>query len=241
MKNKLSLSIDKPCSEKWEHFPSTSLGGFCNACNKQVTDFTKMSDEEILDFFITHSPAQSCGRFRPDQLKGYTARTNFVANSSLQVVQAGVLGLLLFFVSKPGYPKSIVEKTAIHFVQLPNSGPKDSSGGLGKMIQGTVKDEYNEPLAGVNIYLKGTTVGTATDATGNFKFPQELSEGDILIFNYIGFETKEYVVAKQTTAVIEIAMVTLYMALMGEVAIDTPYRAKPTGIRTWWHKVKSVF
>ena len=37
-------------------------------------------------------------------------------------------------------------------------------------ITGTVKDESGIPLPGVTVALKGTTIGTATDAGGKFKF-----------------------------------------------------------------------
>ena len=43
-------------------------------------------------------------------------------------------------------------------------------------ITGTVKDESGIPLPGVTVALKGTTIGTATDAGGKFKF--EFSKRD---------------------------------------------------------------
>jgi TonB-linked SusC/RagA family outer membrane protein len=58
---------------------------------------------------------------------------------------------------------------------------------------GTVFDENGETLPGVSIYLKAQAmVGTATDADGKFKI--KASKGDVLVFSYIGYEVKEYLV-----------------------------------------------
>jgi len=57
-------------------------------------------------------------------------------------------------------------------------------------VTGTVTDETNAmPLPGVNIVIKGTTTGAATDFDGNYSIM--VSEGDVLVFSYLGYETKE--------------------------------------------------
>jgi len=57
-------------------------------------------------------------------------------------------------------------------------------------ITGTVTDEANAlPLPGVNVVIKGTTTGAATDFDGNYSIT--VSEGDVLVFSYIGYANKE--------------------------------------------------
>ena len=63
---------------------------------------------------------------------------------------------------------------------------------------GTVTDENGAPLPGVNVIEKGTSNGTATDFDGNYSISVS-SETSILEFSFLGFITKEVVVAKQTT------------------------------------------
>ncbi len=70
-----------------------------------------------------------------------------------------------------------------------------------KRIEGTVV-EFNEPLPGVNIIIKGTNRGTVTDFDGNFSIL--VNEGDSLIFSYVGFDEKEVIVT--TTNTISVAM-----------------------------------
>jgi len=53
-----------------------------------------------------------------------------------------------------------------------------------KTVTGTVTDQNELPLPGVNIVVQGTTTGTQTDFDGNYSI--QASEGDQLLFTYIG-------------------------------------------------------
>ena len=58
-----------------------------------------------------------------------------------------------------------------------------------RTITGTVVDNNNEPLIGVNVVVEGTSTGTATDFDG--KFTLAISENDTkLLFSYIGYESQ---------------------------------------------------
>jgi hypothetical protein len=147
----------------------------------------------------------------------------------------------MLLVSKQAYSKSLSEKSTTQFIQSQEKIQKGIPDSPEQMIKGTVINEHKEPLPGVNIILKGKSVGTATDAVGHFEFPQELKAGDVLVFSFIGYEAKEYVVTADASSGVKIVLVLDEMILMGEVSIERPYTAKPTGIAKWWQKVKSVF
>lgn len=59
-------------------------------------------------------------------------------------------------------------------------------------ITGAVMDNDGIPLAGVNVLVQGTTRGTQTNFDGNYTI--EASEGDILVFSYIGMKTQSVTV-----------------------------------------------
>lgn len=63
-------------------------------------------------------------------------------------------------------------------------------------IQGQVfeQSEPPYPLAGVNISIKGTQLGTVSDAGGYFSI--KAKRGDIIVFTYLGFKNYEYVVSR---------------------------------------------
>lgn len=66
-----------------------------------------------------------------------------------------------------------------------------------KKISGTVLDPQGETVIGANVLVKGTTNGTITDIDG--KFSLEAAEGDILQISYIGYNTQEITLGKQST------------------------------------------
>ncbi len=68
-----------------------------------------------------------------------------------------------------------------------------------KTITGRVIDaSTGDPMPGVNIVIKGTSIGTATDLNGNFSLfiPSEKS---ILVISFIGYITQEVVVGNRLT------------------------------------------
>jgi hypothetical protein len=57
-------------------------------------------------------------------------------------------------------------------------------------VKGTITDETGMPLPGVNIVIKGTTMGTVSDIDGRFAIRVENSN-ETLVFTYIGYVTEE--------------------------------------------------
>jgi TonB-linked SusC/RagA family outer membrane protein len=69
-----------------------------------------------------------------------------------------------------------------------------------RTITGTVTDEMNEPVAGANIVIKGTTVGTTTGVDGKFTLSTTVS-GPVLIISYVGYLTQEIAVGKSDSPI----------------------------------------
>jgi TonB-dependent starch-binding outer membrane protein SusC len=66
------------------------------------------------------------------------------------------------------------------------------------LVQGKItSQEDGQPLPGVNVILKGSSIGTTTDADGAFSL--NLPNGDgTLVFSFIGFKSMEVAVGTQT-------------------------------------------
>ncbi|MCL7762614.1 TonB-dependent receptor [Polaribacter sp. Z014] len=65
-------------------------------------------------------------------------------------------------------------------------------------VKGVVKDaKTGDPLPGVSILIKGTTVGIQTDFDGLYSL-SKVKKGTTLIFNYLGYGPKEVTVNQQT-------------------------------------------
>ncbi|MCH7410466.1 TonB-dependent receptor [Belliella sp. DSM 111904] len=66
-------------------------------------------------------------------------------------------------------------------------------------VTGTVKDgDTGESLPGVNVFVKGSTTGTATDIDGTFNLSVP-SSNSVLVFSFIGYTQIERVVGNTTT------------------------------------------
>lgn len=64
-------------------------------------------------------------------------------------------------------------------------------------VSGILYDENGESLPGVNVVEKGTTNGTTTDIDGKFVLRVD-NERSILVFSFIGYDTREVTVGIQT-------------------------------------------
>ena len=56
-------------------------------------------------------------------------------------------------------------------------------------VNGTVYDEQKQPIVGATIQEKGTNNGTVSDVNGKYRITTE--KGKMLVFSYIGYQTKE--------------------------------------------------
>jgi len=238
MKKQYALSVSKPCTEVWEQFKPTTTGGFCGSCNKNVIDFTSMSDNELIEV-ISKSVGKTCGRLRPEQLNRSIIKPQIQNKiNGWSMLKIGITSISLLLLNQNALTNPLVKPIVEVIQKEKQSKNKLSKINVSQIITGVVIDEYGDPLPGVNIILKGTQHGCISDINGKFKFPIDVKEGDVLVFAFIGFETKEYKVTKESFTNIAMEMtMTLNCVIMGEVAINEVYKSK-TNI---WSKLKSIF
>ena len=75
-----------------------------------------------------------------------------------------------------------------------------------RVLSGKVtSSEDGSALPGVNVLLKGTTIGTVTSADGEFKLNVPAS-GGTLVFSFIGFQSQEVEIGDRT--VVDVGLVT---------------------------------
>ena len=217
---KLELRIDRPCSEKWESFEKRGVNGFCSSCQKEVIDFTKMSDRQVKDYFLK-SKGDVCGRMRKNQQKDYSLISkNSYSNYSARLLAIG--SLLLSSVTVPAQKNDNIEIVESEKVNL-----KSNFFGI---VKGVVTDDTGEALPGVNVVIKDTTTGTTTDLDGNYRI--KVGNARALIFSYVGLETQEVRIGEGSSIDVTMGSTTV---LMGEVVCS---RYSPKGI---WLSIKYFF
>jgi hypothetical protein len=68
-------------------------------------------------------------------------------------------------------------------------------------VRGTViSEEDGKPIPGVNVVVKGTTIGTVTDANGNYSLTLP-NNASTLVFSFIGLITQEVAIVKPDISV----------------------------------------
>ena len=65
-------------------------------------------------------------------------------------------------------------------------------------VSGVVQDSYGESIPGATVRVKNTTAGTSTDGDGKYSITVQ-SANAVLIFSYIGFESREETVGSRRT------------------------------------------
>lgn len=68
-----------------------------------------------------------------------------------------------------------------------------------RTINGRVTSEDGSPVPGANVVVKGTSIGTVTDANGNYRLSGIPPGGGTLQISFIGFKTTEVVIGDRAT------------------------------------------
>lgn len=177
---KPKITIPKPCNENWNEMTPTEKGAFCSLCSKEVKDFTKSSDQEIMSV-IENSKNEICGHIstkqlnRPLQIKEINLRKwtiPFAASFSLIVIpfslsaqnERRLLGEIVIKdrITKSNCSKSVENTTEKQQLKgnikvekntKTDSNPED----LEDIINGDIKIEQinSKPETIPNIYVSG--------------------------------------------------------------------------------------
>ena len=234
MNQNFNLNISNPCSEKFNQFKKTEAGGFCDSCQKEVIDFSSMTQKEIMSYF-KNKKGKVCGSFKAPQLTTYTTDTlsakrlfNFRSGLSFSLLSLGLLST--GYAQTPKQPMVTIQKDTDRSVNDETKQYKKYT------ISGVVSEESG-PLPGASILLQGTTVGTETDFDGKFIFPQKLKKGDVLIISFIGYEAKKITITDNQGKLdfeMKIDMTIDSCMLLGEVEVKKVYKSK----KSLWRRLK---
>lgn len=94
-------------------------------------------------------------------------------------------------------------------------------------ITGTVKDDKGNTLPGVSVVVKGTTIGTITNASGYYSLTN-VPDNAILLFSFIGMKSQEIVVGDKTNIDIILQYEAILMDQVVVVAFGTQQKRTMT-------------
>ena len=152
---------------------TVNQGRHCSMCSKTVTDFTIMTNEDIVKYLSVN--LNVCGRLNDQQvinvnqlITNYDQRSNKGLKKWLMA--AALLGSALL--NKVNAQTPVSPQTVVQTANKDNAsftlGKISISAASIKTINGHVVDEVNSPLPGVAVKIPATNNGTVTDINGNF-------------------------------------------------------------------------
>ncbi len=216
---KIQLSIPEPCHQNWNEMTPTQQGRFCNACAKQVVDFSNMSDTQVVQYFSNIKNENVCGRAYPDQLE----RAISIPKQPKKKLFGywNYITMLFLFFSKTNTAKAqggvkIVTESQINANKQNRITKGQLAVNTNRMIAGKIIDETGEPLAGASIIIKNSKHGTSSDVNGFYKINAD-TKSDILEITAVGFEKKEIKLANLNSS--DIVLTRMDMQMMGDVVV----------------------
>jgi hypothetical protein len=231
VKRQIQISVTSPCHEQWSSFRTTSKGGFCASCQKEVTDFSTWDDDRLKAYLKTERK-NVCGRFKEDQLKIYSYDQH--RPLSLKWFAFLVTTLLLIF-SKPALAQRQKTRPPMEkacFDRIEEASIPDLSV---MRISGVVEDESGERMPGVNVVRKGTVQGVVTDANGKFFFEvAKPAAGEILVFTFVGYTQTEICIRAKERQSISVS-------LFPDVTVLGGFEYHTISPRRWWWSFKNLF
>jgi TonB-linked SusC/RagA family outer membrane protein len=97
-----------------------------------------------------------------------------------------------------------------------------------KTISGKVTDANGQPLPGVTIVVKGTTIGVVSDADGNYRLPN-IADNAVLVFSFVGMISQEIKVSGQTAINIALLYDTIGIEEIVTIGYGVQKRTTVTG------------
>lgn len=180
MKKAITIRIPEPCHEGWEKMTQTEKGKFCKVCTKEVIDFTKKTDEDLVKIATTNK--NLCGRFKITQLNREVklerkSNTNFASYAASLLLPLSLLGNVASANSTTTPSEKNYSSLGIGRFSTPNRAIVS--------ITGNVSSSEGIPLNNVLITAQETGKTAYTDKNGNYSITT--IDNQILVFHSNGF------------------------------------------------------
>lgn len=231
MPKQLQLSIPKPCHEDWDKMSQVEKGRFCGSCQKQVMDFTNMSDSQLVAFFKKEATGSVCGRFMPEQLD----KAMDIPKKRIPWVKYFFqFTLPLFLASLKSTAQTKKGEVTVKQVEARNDTVCKKPDKLVMMLGATavrIRDQHEKVITGsvigvddkpvpyATVMIKGTVTGTKADSAGVFRITiPAMQDSAILSVSSIGYENKDVILTEDDRR-IGLVIIPLTVKLMSEVVV----------------------
>ena len=221
---KIHLSIPKPCHENWDRMTLADKGKYCGSCQKVVTDFTTMSDREIIQFF--KKPTGSvCGRFNQEQLE---RDINIPGKRIPWIRYFFQISLPAFLFSMKAQAQMGIPINKVDTLQVPGKKVEISTSKKPSFIQvkGKITDVNDNPIQGASIRVTGSKNAVTSDVNGFYQVSSP--PGGWIEISAVGYESVRKRANRSKSNMNIVMNIILDVMIRGEVVVTTGMYVRKT-------------
>ncbi len=222
------LHIPHPCPADRSQMTPTEQGRYCELCQKEVIDFSRMSDAEIRSV-LAKSKGKVCASLREDQVGRYIGPVSWPKRWFALGLGATLLGPMVGLAQTPNPDVEQAESNySMEPVSVSTPSRSDSVVFRGRVIDA----ETEEPVRGAAVVIQGTDIGVLTDEAGRYELlcPDRMirrKDSVTLTFAYLGYEAQKVLVSAVGHEV-DVKMVAMDVVFTGEIPLTRWQRFQ------WW-------
>jgi hypothetical protein len=184
------LVIPQPCHVNWQAMSPTEQGRFCQSCQKQVIDFTNMTDAQILALIPKNNHAV-CGRFNTEQLNRPLGQQPPIFTwQKIMKLAASVLAFLCLKTPAKAQGEPMRWQKDSSQYQISATPSITSNNAETSVIEGRVLATDSLDLSTIKITVEALGITAHPDATGYFKIV--VPNKDLTPITIINFSCKRH-------------------------------------------------
>jgi len=181
----IKISIAEPCHENWDKMLDEEKGKFCLSCQKQVVDFSRMTNEEIINYFNVNEGKKTCGRIAKHQHNTPISNYRKVVTPWFNRYVASFFMALGFYnpstaqTNNTPVEQHIKGDIAVKQPLVPSNKKL--------VINGRVLDQKTKKgIKGASITVAGSDITTTSDKNGNYtiSIPARLQNENLVLSVY---------------------------------------------------------
>jgi hypothetical protein len=184
----IKLKIAEPCHENWNKMLEEEKGRFCLSCQKAVVDFSRMTNEEIIQYFEQNAGKKTCGRIAIHQHNAPISNYRKVVSPWFNKYVAGFLMAIGFY--NPTKAQTVTPNEQ-HMMKGEMVARPIQTTNKKLVIKGRVLDEETQkPIKGAIVKIDGSDAMATTDKYGNYSLnvPERFQNASLqLVISYKGY------------------------------------------------------
>jgi len=218
MKKTITIRIPEPCHEDWNKMTPTEKGKFCGVCTKEVFDFTKATDEELVKKVYNND--KLCGRFKKSQINREMKLERKSGFSLAPLAASFLVPFTLLSSTKTNSESKLQSEFVSLNIGVFNNVPSEK---IQITTQGRILDETGKAISNVEISVKETGKSQISGLKGDYLIRS--GNDETLVFIKEGFILQEVILGRKNSTldiVLNAELTKIDSLLVGKIAICQP-------------------